>query len=238
MRSAAAYAAGMRQSLIAVLVCLLSVGLAAEERSVLFIGNSLTICNKLPQMFAGLAKAGGHGDIITDGELIGGASLQKHWKDGKALAKLRSRAWTWVVLQEQSTATFKDPEAFTTHVRLFCEAITAAKATPVLYLTWARLGEMDTQERITAAYRTMGQETGALVVPAGLAFKAYRETHGDASLFVDNRHPKPIGTYLVACCFYGALLGKDPAGLPGDLAKLGPDAASELQRLAWAEAKR
>jgi hypothetical protein len=228
----------MRHMLIAVLVCFASAGLAAEERSILFIGNSLTMYNNLPQMFADLAKAGGQGDILTDGQLVGGASLEKHWKDGKALAKLRSRAWTWVVLQEQSTTTFKEPGSFTAHARLFIDAITAQKAKPVLYLTWAREGEMDTQERITAAYTTMGKDTGALVVPAGLAFKAYRDAHGDGSLFVDNRHPKAPGTYLAACCFYGALLGKDPAGLPGDAAKLSGDAAGELQCLAWEVVKR
>ncbi len=147
----------MRQLFLAVLVCLASAGLAVEERSILFIGNSLTIYNKLPQMFAGLAKAGGQGDIITDGQLVGGASLEKHWKDGKALEKLRSRAWTWVVLQEQSTATFKQPASFTTHARLFIEAIKAQKAKPVLYLTWARLGEMDIQEKITAALRLIDE---------------------------------------------------------------------------------
>jgi hypothetical protein len=104
----------------------------------------------------------------------------------------------------------------------------------VLYMTWARLGEMDTQATITEAYRALGAATGAQVVPAGQAFKAYREQHGDGALFKDNRHPKPIGTYLVACCFYSALFAADPSGLPGDAAKLDVATAAELQRIAWA----
>lgn len=223
----------MRYALLLILLATAAIH-AAEQRSILFIGNSLTIYNTLPQVVASLARAGGQGELLVDSELVRGASLEKHWKDGKALAKLRSRAWTWVVLQEQSTTTFTEPESFTTYGRQFIAAITAQQAKPVLYLTWARLGEMDTQDRITAAYRSLGAESAALVVPAGLAFKAYREAHGDGSLFIDNRHPTPAGTYLAACCFYATLFGADPAGLPGDSAKLDAAAAGELQRLAWA----
>lgn len=221
----------MRSLLLLALVLVVS---AAERQSALFIGNSLTMYNSLPKVVAQLARAGGQGDLLCAGELVGGATLEKHWKDGKALAKLQSQPWTWVVLQEQSTGTLDKPESFATHARLFIDAIKAQHATPVLYLTWARLGEMETQERITAAYRGLAAETGALVVPAGLAFKAYREAHGDGSLFIDNRHPKPPGTYLAACCFYSTLFGKDPAGLTGEPAKLSAADAAELQRLAWA----
>lgn len=223
----------MRSTILLILFALAAVH-ASEQRSVLFIGNSLTAYNALPTMFASLAAAGGQGEIAYDSELVGGATLAKHWKDGKALQKLQSRAWTWVVIQEYSFGTIKNAESFITHGRLFIDAITDQRAKPVLYMTWARLGEMDTQGTIADAYRTLGAATGAQVVPAGLAFKTYREQHGDGALFKDNRHPKPIGTYLVACCFYSALFAADPSGLPGDAAKLDVATAAELQRIAWA----
>lgn len=219
---------------ILLLAILVAAGFAAEPRSLLFIGNSLTIYNKLPEMVARLAAAGGEGELVIDRQLAGGASLEKHWKDGKALAKLESRAWTWVVIQGQSTETQQQPASFATHAKLFIDAIVARGAKPVLYLTWARRGELDAQERIDAAYRKAAAEAGALVVPAGPAFKAYRAEHGDASLFVDNRHPTPAGSYLAACCFYGTLFGRSPVGLPGDAARLDPAVAAELQGLAWA----
>lgn len=217
------------------LVLLAAVALVAEDRSVLFIGNSLTMRNNLPKMVFQLARDGHQGEVVCAGELVGGATLEKHWRDGKALEKIRSRRWTWVVLQEQSTGTIDRPAAFVANARLFIEAIRAQGAQPVLYLTWARLGEMPTQATISAAYRTLATETGALVVPAGEAFQAYRTAHGDESLFVDNRHPTPAGTYLAACSFYAVLFGTDPAGLPGDPAA---GDSQELQRLAWAAARR
>lgn len=224
----------MRNLLLAVIILCAVPLSAAEERSILFIGNSLTIYNDLPKLVAGLAQAGGQGQLLTDRVLVGGADLEKHWKDGVALERIRARPWTWVVLQEQSTATYAKAEAFTSHARLFLAAIAGRGATPVLYLTWARRGELERQDLITAAYRTLAAESGALLVPAGEAFRAWRATRGEEALFRDNRHPTPLGSYLAACCFYGVLFGRDPAGLPGDAAGLDLATAARLQALAWA----
>src|ERR1019366_3051749 len=71
---------------------------------VLFIGNSFTYVNDLPKMVAELAKAGGQPPLLFERETPGGCALEKHWKDGKALAKIQSRKWDFVVLQDHSTA--------------------------------------------------------------------------------------------------------------------------------------
>src|SRR6478609_9270196 len=60
---------------------------------VLFIGNSFTYVNDLPKMVAELAKAGRQRPLRYDQETPGGCTLEKHWKDGKALAKIQSRQW-------------------------------------------------------------------------------------------------------------------------------------------------
>lgn len=207
---------------------------AAEQRSILFIGNSLTYYNDLPNLVAALAAAGGEGQLEAERVVVGGADLEKHWTDGKALQRIQARPWTWVVLQEQSTATYKKADVFDTYARRFLAAITASGAKPVLYMTWARRDEVAQQDAISTAYRTLAAESGALLVPAGEAFRAWRATRGEEALFRDNRHPTPLGSYLAACCFYGVLFGRDPAGLPGDAASLDAAGAAELQRLAWA----
>lgn len=206
---------------------------AAEPQSVLFIGNSLTFTNDLPQVLAALAQAGGRPPLELGRELVGGRTLAQHWSEGRALAALRARPWTWVVLQDQSTRTLDQPAEFADYGRRFIAAALERGARPVLYATWARLGEMPTQERITAAYRGLAQESGALLVTAGDAFARYRQAHGDGVLFTDNRHPTPAGTYLAACCFYATLYQADPAGLPAIPAILSGGQAEELQRLAW-----
>src|SRR5437899_560095 len=77
-------------------------GKAKDEINVLFIGNSLTYGNDLPKMIAALAKAGKQPSMYHERETPGGCTFEKHWKDGKALTKIQSRKWDYVVLQDNS----------------------------------------------------------------------------------------------------------------------------------------
>src|ERR1700678_4557176 len=77
-------------------------GKATDDIHILFVGNSFTYYHDLPKMVAELAKAGKQPKLIYERETPGGCTLEKHWKDGKALAKIQSRKWDFVVLQEQS----------------------------------------------------------------------------------------------------------------------------------------
>jgi hypothetical protein len=72
---------------------------------VLFIGNSYTHVNDLPGMIAQLLPARG---VKLEHESVtpGGATLEKQWADGKALAAIRKQQWDYVVLQEQSMRPF------------------------------------------------------------------------------------------------------------------------------------
>lgn len=116
----------------------------------LFIGNSFTARNNLPDTLASMAASSGH--QLTHRLLsIGGASLRTHWNKGEALRAIGSRAFTHVVLQEQSTLPIKNPARFHENVLLFDPVIRAAGAKTVLYQTWARRAAADKQEALTTA---------------------------------------------------------------------------------------
>src|SRR6202008_996607 len=94
----------------------------------------------------------------------GGASLRAHWNAGEALTAIESGEYELVVLQEQSTLPVKNARRMHENVRLFDGAIRAAGAKTVLYMTWARRHAPNSQQAITDAYTSIGQELGAAVV--------------------------------------------------------------------------
>src|SRR5437870_49387 len=68
---------------------------------VLFIGNSYTAVNDLPQTFAALASSGGHATqtaMLADG----GTTLAQHVASPATSQQLGAAHWDFVVLQEQS----------------------------------------------------------------------------------------------------------------------------------------
>jgi hypothetical protein len=216
---------------------------------VLFIGNSLTYGNRLPDMVKFLA---GHAPqplaIEVDSITVGGAKLEKHWNAGDALKRIRAGGWTYVVLQDYSTVALTDKDAMFKHIRLFDAEIKKSGAKTLLYMTWALKKAPDTQSTIANAYQEIGREVGARVIPVGLARAAALTSNPAAAIYTtDGKHPTSQGTYLAACLFYAMLSGQSPKGLPavvpdprsgkGALAKLSDGDAAFYQGIAEAAAR-
>jgi len=201
---------------------------------VLFIGNSYTYVNDLPGMIAALAKAGHQRPIESDKETPGGCTLEQHWRNGKAAAKIAAGTWDFVVLQEQSTRPLSDPALMTTYAARLDALITAQHAKTLLYQTWARQNAMERQPELSKTYTDLGKQLNADVVPAGTAWALALKSDPTLALHgEDKSHPTPAGTYLAACVFYATLYGKTSEGLPGKIGGLGDTAARKLQAIAW-----
>src|SRR5262245_3590113 len=83
----------------------------AAAVGVLFIGTSVPYYHENPPMLADLARAGGQKPLYFECQTPGGSTLEKHWQDGEALARIRRRPWDFVVLQDQSQAPLLRREA-------------------------------------------------------------------------------------------------------------------------------
>ena len=200
---------------------------------VLFIGNSFTARNDLPGLIARLAAARGK---TLEHRLIsaGGASLRTHWNAGEALKTIRAGHHDHVVLQEQSTLPVKNATRMHENVRLFDEAIKAAGARALLYMTWARRNVPESQQAITDAYTNISLELGATVVPVGLAWQRFLGKHDQPVLHdKDQSHPTLAGSFLAACVFLAVLFGESPVGLGGEVDGLSEKELALLQKVAW-----
>jgi hypothetical protein len=138
------------------------------------------------------------------------------------------------VLQEQSTLPVKNAARMAENVRLFDEAIKAAGAITVLYLTWARAHAPESQQAITDAYTSIGSELGATVVPAGEAWRRFLAQHREPVLHdKDQSHPALAGSYLAACTFYAVLFEDSPIGIAAEVKGLSAEHRALLQTVAW-----
>ena len=73
----------------------------AQSIDVLFIGNSYTYYNSLPQLLSDVALS--FGDTVnTESSTPGGASFYGHVNNATTLAKINQQPWDYVVLQDQS----------------------------------------------------------------------------------------------------------------------------------------
>lgn len=209
-----------------------------DSLDVLFVGNSFTARNQLPQRVGALV-APTH-TLRSATIHAGGASLRRHWNAGLAQRTLASQRWDCVVLQEQSTLPLKSPQRFHENVRLFAAAIEARNARTLLYLTWSRANVPEAQHDLTHAVEAIAREIGADVVPVGIAWHAVRNEHPDIALYdADGSHPTPTGSYLAACVFAATLFDVRVASF--DVAsglRIDRAVAERLHEVAWTTHER
>lgn len=199
----------------------------------LFIGNSFTQRNDLPRMLQDLALARGL-SLVHDLISVGGASLRTHWNAGRAVEVIASGGYDYVVLQEQSTLPIKNATRMAENIRLFNDTIKRAKSRTVLYMTWAREHSPDSQQAITDAYNSIGNELGSIVVPVGLAWQKFVTKHTQPRLYDrDQSHPSVAGSYLAACVFLAVLFSASPVGIETGPSEITSSHREMIQKAVW-----
>jgi hypothetical protein len=197
------------------------------SRKVLFLGNSYTYVNNLPQIIANSALSVGD-TLIFDSHTPGGYKLLEHATSPVSKSKIMAGSWDYVVLQGQSQ------EPITAEGNFYLGAYqlhTLIKqyhpcAVPLLYITWGRkngdaincpkIPEMCTYEgmdtTIKRDYLTIAENTRSEVSPVSNIWKYLRYHHPTINLYdADESHPTVEGTYAAACCFYATIFKKNPA---------------------------
>ena len=218
-----------------------------ESIRVLFVGNSYTAANNLPLMFTRLSEAGKQAKVTTSTSLRGGWTLSKHWAEETPATKktITDKKFHYIIFQEQSQMPFMYPKVTHEFGVKLGNLAKSKGATPVFYMTWARLHQPENQSKITTAYRQLGRTVNAPVAPVCLAWESFLKENTTVKLHrSDKSHPTPAGTYLAACVFYGTIHKQSPVGLPSKLfvqpngkgkaiVQLIPSQAKSLQQAAW-----
>lgn len=205
---------------------------SAQPARVLFVGNSYTAYNNLPQLFTDLALSLGD-TVNTYASNPGGYTFQMHTTNAATLALIDSLPWNYVFLQEQSQLPSFDPAQVAVDVYPYARMLDSlihvndSCTETVFYMTWGRkYGDASNcvvwppvctytgmQERLRESYVEMANDNKALVAPAGQAWKASWMADSSINLWVaDNSHPSLAGSYLTACVMYATLFRKPSLG--------------------------
>jgi hypothetical protein len=192
---------------------------------ILFIGNSFTYVNDLPNTFAKFACSGGY-PVITGMAAEGGWTLANHLASSKTLDAIQQQHWDVVVLQEQSeTPAFESTRLQSMYpaARTLVGKIMAVGAEPVFFQTWGYrdgdpdydISDYDTmQAALDAGYGGIANELHVRVIRVGDAWSEIRHQPDPPDLWQsDGMHPNKEGTYLAACTFYAAIFNQASEGL-------------------------
>lgn len=213
---------------------------------VLFIGNSYTAVNNLPQLLQQVGASVGD-TFLTDANTPGGYTFQGHSTDATTLGKIAIGNWDYIVLQEQSQRpAFSDAQVAVEvfpYARILDSMIHAQNscAQTLFYMTWGRkngdasncavfppictyLG-MDSLLRLR--YELLADTNDAVLSPVGAVWRHLRSNNPLIELYqADESHPTLSGSYAAALSFYTAITQNNPQSVPFSSTLPAADAAA------------
>lgn len=199
-----------------------------QKRKVLFLGNSYTYVNNLPQLIKDIALANGD-TLVFDSNCPGGQTFQGHFNDVTSLSKINAQAWDCVILQAQSQEPSFSPAQVAAQTLPYAIKLDSvikhnnACTETVFYETWGRKnGDASNcgayppictytgmQNRLRASYKLFADTTQSIMAPAGEAWRKSIAQNPTLELYSsDQSHPSLEGSYLTACVFYETLFRK------------------------------
>lgn len=204
----------------------------AQVTEILFIGNSYTNANNLPQLLKNIALSLGD-TIVSDQNTPGGYQLIHHSTNATTLSKIASRNWDFVVIQEQSQKPSFSPSQVANDVYPYAQILNDSIKSnyscseSLFYMTWGRKnGDAGNcasyppictysgmQQRLRDSYMQMSSDNNATTSPVGVAWATVRDSFPSIELYAaDESHPSIYGSYLAACVFYVTIYQKSPIG--------------------------
>ncbi len=206
--------------------------LLSQSLDILFIGNSYTYANNMPQMVSDIALS--FGDTLNfESSTPGGATFNVHSTNTNTLNKISQKPWDYIVLQAQSQEPSFSPAQVANDVFPYAQILidsiesNSTCTEPIFFMTWGRkYGDQQNcqfyppictylgmQQRLRESYLDMTFNHSATCSPVGICWKESIAQDSTLNLFSpDNSHPSIYGSYLAACAFYSTIFKKPSLG--------------------------
>lgn len=185
-----------------------------ESYEILFIGNSLTYVEDIPNIIYNMiTHDGAYVSYLQD--TVGGSYLDSH--QDKFNEFISKHNFTHIILQEQSAGTITNYNRFIDAVLYYNDLVKDRDLEVILYQTWGYdypngwngYSKHEMTEVIKEAYDEAASMIGGKVSRSGEAFTLYETMYEDLpSLYKDVNHQSIYGAYLSACVHYGTITGK------------------------------
>lgn len=175
---------------------------------VLFIGNSHTYFNDMPELFARFAEktTGEKPEVVM--LAYGGRDYDWHLREFTSLRfNLMYGGYDYCVLQQ---AAHPYPPIETT-LKTGAEIIDLCHrcgVKPVVYMTWAEKRFPENQQKMIDTCEKLAADNDALLAPVGRVWQDVQQTRPDIELYhTDGEHASPYGDFLIAAVFCKLLTG-------------------------------
>ncbi len=164
---------------------------------VLFIGNSHTYYNDMPQFVKMMAEEDGYDCTVT---MLAHAGwyLSEHAEEPEVRFNILYGKYDYVVLQEHAHP-FGPEEKFHEAAVALNDMIRHAGSIPVIFECWARKAEPEIQNHMNEVHKQVAAEIDALLAPVGEYWWPYMKSWPDLVMYApDGEHASVAGSEFAA----------------------------------------
>ncbi len=180
---------------------------------VLFIGNSHTYYNDMPQIFKNICA--GFGKDVEVGMLAHpGVTYGWHYKQHMDLRfALMYGGYDYVVMQQAAHSPCPAKEETIEDGGKIIELARSLGVEPIQTMPWAEKRDPDHQKGMYDIYNTLSEKYGVKLTVAGNVFEDVFYNHPEIDMYWrDGEHASPYGSYTIALAAYATIFGESVKG--------------------------
>lgn len=214
---------------------------------ILFIGNSYTHYNNMPEIFEKIAKSKKIKiDVVMNAK--SNHTFKMHCQRPEMFEAIKAEKWDYVILQGFSRELMHEKSIVDTATipyfkRIMDSVYSNHSCTNVLlYMTWGYKNGFNNNQisltydemsnNIHNGYKYLSELYDLSIVPIGEVWRSFRKSNPEVDLYQeDGQHPNLIGSYLIASGFYSSIFKANPQG--GYIPKIDSTLASKIQGTAY-----
>jgi len=172
---------------------------------ILFVGNSLTYANNLPQL---VKEVGAKNNIRIHTEMLAYSNyaLGDHWNDGELRNLIAHGNYDYVVVQ-QGPSSQADGKTMLLDYGVRIKALCDSQDTKLaFYMVWPARVNYHTFAGVIANYSLAASQTNSILCPVGQVWKDYFDSTQNFSYYgADGFHPSLTGSQRAAAIIFESL---------------------------------
>lgn len=182
------------------------------DSRVLFVGNSLTYFNNLPELVESEAAKNGY-RVTADMLAKPNYAILDHWADGEVLELIKNGNYDYLVIQQGPSSQEWGRQVLFEYGEKY-NALCSVNGTALVYfMVWPSQAYYYTFPGVIKNYREASMNTNSILCPVGEVWKNHFDSTGDFSYYgSDGFHPSLQGSTVAAKVITDKLYPKSPKG--------------------------